>query len=265
MIKVKYFFWARAIKACLQLGLFLVAINIISSIYIDVFNTRSYVNFAGGWFGYKTKGYFIDAKLHFSPADTVLIYENGMNNINIGDEVNKKHNGLVKLKETIVNGFRSSVGDDITIYNSVVSNENVQVRVFSKNIIHNIFWAVTNQLKSIITILFLLILTKLTNRYMDNEILLPRSFKLFSSLGWLLITKEILMFVVGFINMKLLQHPNFYTTSSLNGITNQALNITLNFTNTASLTNIGIGILIILLAQVLKQAIVMKQEQDLTI
>ncbi|RZL36571.1 MAG: DUF2975 domain-containing protein, partial [Pedobacter sp.] len=137
-------------------------------------------------------------------------------------------------------------------------------KAHSKHKIHNIFWSIVGQVKSLISVLFLLVLTKLTNRYMDGEILLPRSFKLFSFLGLILILKEVFTFVVGFVNMLIMQHPNFHITQIPNGL-KYDLNTSLSFTNTGSLSNFGIGLLIILLAQVLKQAIFIKQEQDLTI
>jgi len=263
--KVKYFNLARPIKAFLQLGIFFVSLHILCSLIIDVFNTKSFIRLAGWTTGYMTKGNFVNARLNFNPADTVKIYKNGVANIHIGDDDRVKFQKNDSVRESVINEFISSEDKNIKISNQVVSSENVQVRVHSKNKIHNIFWSITGQLNSLLTVLFLLILTKLTNRYMDGEILMPRSFKLFSFLGLLLIVKEVFMFAIGIINMLIMQHPNFFTSSSLDNITYQYLNVSLDFSNTASLSSIGIGILIILFAQVLKQAILLKQEQDLTI
>lgn len=73
------------------------------------------------------------------------------------------------------------------------------------------------------------------------------------------------MLVVGITNMVIMQHPNFHSTSLLTDKNSTFINVSLDFSGTASFTNICIGALIILLAQVLKQAILLKQEQELTI
>lgn len=261
---VKYFILARAIKAFLQLGIFFISLHIICSLIVDIFNTKSYIKFAGWTTGYMTKGNSVTARLNFNPADTVLFYKNGVSNIYIGDDDRMNSSKSNNAIEKIVSQFVTHEDSAIKISNNIIMPDNVQVRVFSKNKNHNIFWAITSQLNSLLIVLFLLVLTKLTNRYMDGEILMPRSFKLFSFLGLLLILKEVFMFAIGIVNMLIMQHPSFYMTSIKTSI-NYDLNISLNFANTASLSIIGVGTLIILLAQVLKQAIFLKQEQDLTI
>lgn len=261
---VKYFNVARSIKAFLQLGILFISLHIIRSIIVDVFDTKSYVKFAGWRIGPETKGYLVDARFNFNPADTIRIYKNGVANIYIGDEDRVSFFKNETVKQEITNQFISYENKDVTIYNNIASSENAQVRVYSKNKIHNIFWLIVGQIKSLISVLFLIVLIKLINRYMDGEILLPRSFKLFSFLGLMLIIKEVLAFFVGIINMLIMQHPNFHITSIPNGL-KYDFNTSLDFTNTGSLSNFGVGLLIILLAQVLKQAILIKQEKELTI
>lgn len=262
--RVKYFNLAKAIKTFLYLGIFLMSLNIICSLIVDIFNTKSYTKFAGWTIGYTTKGNFVNARLSFNPADTTLFYKNGVSNIYIGEDESINPPKSNNVLDKVVSQFISHENGDIKISNNIFMSDNVKVRVFSKNKKHNIFWAITSQLNSLLIVLSSLVLVKLTKRYMDGEILMPRSFKLFSFLGLLLIIKEVFMFTIGIVNMLIMQHPNFYTTSMLTSI-KYDLNISLDFTHTESLSNIGIGILIILLAQVLKQAILLKQEQDLTI
>ena len=261
---VKYFNLARVIKAFLQLGVLIISIQILSGIIADVFAEKSHLTFAGWTIGYRTKGNFVDARMNFNPSDTLRVYKNGVNNVYIGDEDREILFENDTVNHEIINQFISYDNRDVRISNEISSSENVKVRVYSKNKIHNVFWSIVGQVKSLISVLFLIVLTKLTNRYMDGDILLPKSFKLFSFLGWLLILKEVFAYFIGIVNMLIMQHPNFHITSIPSGL-NYDLNISLDFTNTGSLSALGVGMLVILLAQVLKQAILIKEEQDLTI
>ncbi|WP_316765582.1 DUF2975 domain-containing protein [Pedobacter frigiditerrae] len=265
MKRVKYYFLARTIKLFLQLGFSFLTLYFFCSLFVDIFNTKSYIHIGGGTWGHRTPGNQVNAHLTFNAADTIIHYKNGERNIYIGDELNPGLPQIDSIKEKIVNQFISYENRDVKIYNSISVPENVQVRVFSKNKLHNLFWAASGQLYVVFVILVFLILIKLTNRYLDGIILLPRSFKLFSFLGLLMIIKEFFIFIVGIINMLIIQHPRFHSTSLLTNKDFTFANVSLDFAHTASLSNIIVGVLIILLAQVLKQAILLKQEQDLTI
>lgn len=265
MKRVKYFSLARILKAFLQLGVLFLTLYFCCSLFIDIFNTKSFIHIGGGTLGYTMPGNQVNARLIFNAADTVIHYNNGEDNIYIGDELDSELPRLDSIKDKVVNEFISNENTDVKIYNSISVPENVQVRIVSKNRLHNIFWAISSQIYVVFSILFLLVLVKLTNRYLDGIILLPRSFKLFSFLGLLMIIKEFFMFIVGVINMLIMQHPSFHSKSLITNNNLTFTNVSLDFFNTASLSNIGLGILIILLAQVLKEAILIKQEQDLTI
>jgi hypothetical protein len=265
MKRVKYYFLARIIKLFLQLGICFLTLYFCCSLFIDVFNTKSYIHIGDGTFGYQTPGNQVNAHLTFNAPDTIIYYKNGARNIYMGDKLNSKLPQLDSVKEKIVNEFISYENPDVKIYNSISIPENVQVRIISKNKLHNIFWAISSQLYVAFAIMFMMVLVKLTNRYIKGIILLPRSFKLFSFLGLLFITKEVFMFIVGILNMVIMQHPSLHSSSLLTDKSFTFVNVSLNFSNTASFSNIGLGMMIILLAQVLKQAILLKQEQDLTI
>ncbi len=94
---------------------------------------------------------------------------------------------------------------------------------------------------------------------------MQRTFRLVSFLGILIIAGEVLKLVVGFANMFMLQHPQLRTVSILNEKNFNLVNVSFQFTNVASNFNIAVGIFVILLSQVLKEAIMVKQESELTI
>jgi hypothetical protein len=264
MKQVKYFLLARTIKRLLQLLFLLGSLSLILQLYIGLFHSKSYIEVSGWTFGYRNQGYQIKGVMNLSIPDTITYYKNGENRIY---NRSKYHENIRadSVKDKIVNVIKSSENSGIKITNDINSQENITVRAISKNKMYNFFWAVTEKLDLIFYLFFIIILIKLTNRYMDREIFMVRSFKLVSLLGQLLILSEILTLAIGYTNGIMMQHPTLHTYSQIENKGYNFLDLELDFFNTVSLTNIGIGILIILLSQVLKEAILVKQENELTI
>lgn len=267
MNNVKYFLLARLIKLFLQFGFLFVVLAIVLSILIRIFGLKPYLKGEDWAFGDARDGYTVAAGLNVQIPDTVVYYNHGEQRIKKDDIIGYKQKLTAQdtISEKIINRFEVYETKGIEISNEFYVPNGASVMVKSNNWKHNLFWAICSQIRYIVTALFFLVLIKLTNRYMDNEIFEQRSFKLVASLGWLMIGNQLFNFVVSMVNGSILQHPNLHSTSLINGKTYNYLNINLNFFNGFSLVSIGTGILIILLAEVLRIAIFAKQENQLTI
>ena len=168
------------------------------------------------------------------------------------------------MDNIIVNKFNTYANKNISLRNDINEIGNVSIRAISKNKFHNVFWALTNYLSLVTYCIIILILIKLTNRYIDGEIFHSRTFKLITWLGIILITGELIDFIINMVNMLLIQSPVLTTASILQNKTYDFIQVNLH---PASInhSNLIIGLLTMLLAQVFKQAIIIKHEQDLTI
>ena len=164
-----------------------------------------------------------------------------------------------------VNRFSNREDPKVKISNNIIVDGKVFVRAISKNKNQNLFWAVIEMVNIVFYGVVFLILIKLVSRYMDGAIFMPRTFKLVSFFGLLLILTEIFEFVVGHINTHMVQHPHLETISTVNNKVYDFMRMELHFSNAFSISNVGIGIFILLLSQVLKEAVLVKQENELTI
>jgi hypothetical protein len=81
----------------------------------------------------------------------------------------------------------------------------------------------------------------------------------------LLIFTELITLIVGFINLKIIGYTQMDTLAVIKQTTYDTLTLRLDFLSTVNFSNVGIGILIILLSQVIKEAVLVKQENELTI
>lgn len=264
MKPVKYFLLARLIKLLLQMLIALCVLVLSFNLYLNLFSEKSSIKLFGWTLGHNDIGYNLKARLSINIPDSTYYYKNPQTLNIINNNINYKKKENDTLIDVVINKFRIYANENVSIKNYIGVGDNVTIRAISKNRIHNFFWAFTESVDLIFYALLILILIKLTNRYMDNEIFLPRTFKLVSWLGMLLIINEFIHFIVNYVNMKLIESPVLNTISPIKKIAYYFIKVQLNPAS-ISFTNVGIGFLIVLLSQVLKQAIIAKQEQDLTI
>ncbi|WP_316783558.1 DUF2975 domain-containing protein [Pedobacter frigiditerrae] len=266
MKQVKYFFLARMIKLFLQFGFLGSLIGISINILIFIINDKPSYKIGAFKFGDEIPGYSLKAALDLSIPDTISNYKNGtVNTYKYNRYVYDKDFSKDSLNEQTANKFITfGSSPDIKVENRIIAN-NVLVRVRSNHNFHNFFWLISSQMDLIFTALFCLLFIKLTNRYMDKDIFEARSFKLVSFLGFLLIIREVIAFMISFINSEIISAASLSTTSTISEKTYNYIGLNLNFSVEVDYGNIGVGIIVILLAQVLKQAILLKQEQALTI
>ncbi len=269
MKPVKYFLLARGIRLFLQFGFLFSLIAFMVNLSIAVFDTKSYIQGFDYTIGDSFPGYRLKSNMSINIPDTINYYETGEQQINSsfpepeGDPIRRFNRG--KLSEKVINKIVSYEDETTKISNFIRLDGDVYIEALSKNKSINFFWGFVEEMNILLVVLFFLILIKLVNRYMDGEIFMPRTFKLVSILGLLLIIGELLQFVVGFVNMTILQHPQLHTFFTAAQKSLNIVSLNFDFTSATNFSNIGIGIFIILLSQVLKEAILVKQENELTI
>lgn len=269
MKPVKYLRVAKGIRFFLILGVSVLTLLFFFNLYLTVFSAKPYVELEGGGrIGDEFPGYQVNARMSISIPDTISIYPSGLYNtygsFSASSIAKVRNQNRGKLQDQIENKIISYQDKTVKISNNIHVGD-VVVEVLSKNKLQNLFWGSVQQLNLIFAFLYLVLLIKLTNRYIDRKIFMPRTFKLVSLLGILLITTEVLTGIVGLINMLMLQHPQLETLSTLTDKKFNFVDLSFQFTGLASYSNIAVGIFVILLAQILKEAIAVKQESELTI
>lgn len=269
MKAVKYLPLARLIKLFLQLGIIFISIFTVINLIIGLFNLKSYVDIAGGTLMFESPadGYKLHANINLQIPDTLVHYQNGGESIYKNEPVTFKRMPIDKriVKEKIVNQILSSEDKDIEISNQISIPNTIIVKVKSKKWIYNLFWNISAQFDQLFAVLLLVVLIKLVNRYVGQKIFENRSFKLIAFLGWSLIVKEIFNFVISLVNGMIIEHPRLHSFSAIEAKAYNYLTLSLDFYKAFSFTNIGIGILIVLLAEVFRVAILAKKENEMTI
>lgn len=269
MKPVKYLLLAKGLRLFLYLGFTIGIIAFVLNFSINVFNLKSYIETSDAVWGQPFAGYKIPAKMNVSMADTINNYKDTFINIYSDGPIDTTLRKLIstkgKFEEQITNQIISYQDTTTKISKNIYVDGNVTVKVLSKSSAKNFFWGSVELLNIAFAVIICLILIKLVNRYIKGEIFRLRTFKLVSILGVLFIVSQVLQMIIGFINMFLLQHPQLQSVSSLKPQRNNIVNLTFQFTGTESYSIIGIGIFLILLSQVLKDAILVKQENELTI
>lgn len=269
MKPIKYLRLSKVIKLFLQLGIIFMSIFVVINLIIGLFNLKPYVNIGDGslMFENPADGYRLHANINMHIPDTLVQYQNGEERIYKNEPLAFKYKSTDKriVKEKIVNQILSSEDEDIEISNQISIPDTITVKVKSKNWMYNVFWNISAQLDQLFTILIFVVLIKLVNRYTDQKIFENRSFKLISFMGWLLIIWEIFNFVISFINGRIIEHPQLQSFSAIDAKAYNYFTFGLNFYNAFSLINVGIGILIVLLAEVFRVAILAKKENEMTI
>ncbi len=269
MKSIKYLLLAKSIRFFLYFGLIIAIISFAINFSINVFNTKSYLELEHGTLGQPFRGYNIPAQMSVGMADTINVYKDSFINIHSDMSNDTTLRKLIvkqgKFEEQITNEIISYQDTSSKISKNIHIDGNVIVKVLSKNRLKNFFWGSVELINIIWAMLICFLLIKLVNRYVTAQIFEVRTFKIVSVLGVVLIVSQVIQMIIGLVNMFILQHPQLRTVSTLKQHNNNIVTLSFQFTGTASYSVIGIGIFIILLSQVLKEAILVKKENELTI
>lgn len=271
MKKVRYYWVARVLRSFLLLGFVLLVITLLVNISASLFKMKTYATYGDFTFGSTQKGYKLKTKLRLSIPDTVINYEDGQRNIyNEFEDLsfsNKRREESKNrtIKAVTASSISSFENEEVTVFNRFTISEPVEAYVSSTNKKYAFFFGLSEQLDLLFTILFFWLLIKLLNRYMVDKIFEQSTFKLIAGFGWLVICKEIIAFIFGYISAKIMGVRFLETNDVLNDKRYNFISLSLDFYNVFSLYKVGVGLLIILIAYVIKEAIAAKKENELTI
>ncbi|TCD10604.1 DUF2975 domain-containing protein [Pedobacter frigidisoli] len=269
---MKYKLLARIIKALLILGLILFGLTIILQIGSNIFNFPSYIRINGGRFGDKEKGYLLPMYFHTSLPDTVIQYKNGKTVGNVRIYKDADHKLYEKYQDSdVVNKFVNKLQNgpadhSVEILNSISFMGYALLKVNSDHKTYTFLWAFFALIRGFLIFILLIILISLINIYLAGDFLIVRSFRLITWFGVVLILRELTEIIYVYTAGTIVNNVNLNTRSLVG---NQIINnIEMSFNSGGSmvdLSNVGIGIIIILLSKVIMEAVLIKQENDLTI
>jgi hypothetical protein len=270
---MKYKILARIIKAFLMLLLVFFSFTIILQVGSNIFNFPSYIKIPGsGQFGDKEKGYLVPMYFRTSIPDTVVQYKNGktVENLRIfkdADQIfyKKYHDSTVvnKFVNKLVNG---PADYKVDISNNIRLNGYALLKVNSNHSTYTFLWALFAFIRGVFIFTLFIILIKLINIYLKGDFLIIRSFRLITWFGLVLVLREVIEIAYVYTAGAIVNNVNLNTKSLIgNHFIN---NVELSFNSggpVVDFTNVGIGIIIVLLSKVIKEAVLIKQENDLTI
>ncbi|WP_316844561.1 DUF2975 domain-containing protein [Pedobacter psychrodurus] len=272
---MKYNALARIIRVLLTLVICLVSFTCIMDLGSYLFNTKRYISTSGGAAFGDTggPGTYLQIGMSVSIPDTSIWYKNG--NFETRSKTryfgydkfdNDRLNNSVITKKIANTLVALDKENEITVGNDLMMTGPVLLKFHSKNKIDNAFWFFYAQIRIYAVILLLFFLIKLVNIYLKGDFLCKRSFKLISFIGILLISVEFFELVCIFINTQIIPAVRLETKALIGGFSNQGgVDLHFNFGGSVNFPNIGIGIIIIILSKVIKDAVLIKLENDLTI
>ncbi|KRT15439.1 hypothetical protein ASU31_13875 [Pedobacter ginsenosidimutans] len=272
---MKYKILARVIRAFLMLLICFVSFTCVMDLGSYLFNTKRYMSIPGGGAmgDMGGPGTYLPLSLSISIPDTSIWYKNG----SFETRSKRVHPYYYKSDREVLNNspvIRKVINtlvvlgkeNEITVDNGLRMNGPVFLKFHSKNNIYNAFWFFYAQIRMYAIILLLILLIKLVNIYLTGDFLCKRSFKLISLIGILLISVEFFELICIFINVNIISAVRLETKELISGFSNQGgADLHFNFGGPVNFQNVGIGIIIIILSKVIKDAVLIKQENDLTI
>lgn len=272
---MKYNVLGRIIRALLMLVICLVSFTCLMDLGSYLFNTKRYISIpSGGELGdIGGPGTYLQIGMSISIPDTCIWYKNGSFETRSKakypgyDKFNRdKQNDSVITKKVTNTLVVFDKENEITVDNDLRMTGPVLLKFHSKSKIDNAFWFFYAQIRIYAIIVLLALLIKLVNIYLKGDFLCNRSFKLISFIGILLISVEFFELVCIFINAQIIPAVRLETKGLIGGFSNSGgADLHFNFGGSVNFSNIGIGIIIIILSKVIKDAVLIKQENDLTI
>lgn len=270
---MRYKIFARIVRAFLMLGILLIVFTAFLQVGSNVFGYKSYLRLGNGTIGDFEKGYLLPMRLSLSIPDTVTTYKgpgnsrstfNVFNNFDRTSNFKKPNDSLIERR--VINKLKVWDGQSpVKISNRMVLNSEVMIKANSREKSHIFFWSLYHFVQFSFYIVVFVLLIKLTNSYLKHNFLNARNFNLISWLGILFIVHEILKLAFIYIFSKIIPVVTLDTAASIGQYFPNGINLSLNFGNPIDFSKIIIGIMIIILSKIIKDAVLIKQENDLTI
>ncbi len=272
---MRYKIFARIVRAFLMLGIILIVFTAFLQVGSNLFGYKSYIKVGneGITIGDFEKGYLLPMRLSLSIPDTITTYRGKgnstatfsvFNDLDRASNFKKPHDSLIERR--VINKLKA--WDDqspVKISNRIVLNGDVMIKANSQEKSHTFFWGLYHFIQLSFYVIVCILLIKLINSYLKNSFLNVRSFNLISWLGMLFIVHEILN--LGFICFfsKIIPAVTLDTAALIGQYYPNGISMSLNFGSPIDFSKIIIGIIIIILSKIIKDAVLIKQENDLTI
>ena len=271
---MKYNILAKIIRALLMLFICLISFTCVMDLGSYLFNTKRYVSMPGGGALGDTggPGTYLPIGMSVSIPDTSIWYKNG--NFETRSKVRfpgyDKFNGDRLYDSLITKKVTNTLvvldkENEITVDNDLRVSGPVFLKFHSKNKVDNAFWFFYSQFRMYALILILISLIKLINIYLAGDFLNKRSFKLISLIGILLVSAELFELICLCINGNIIPAVNLFTKGYGDALSSGGAKLEFHFGGSIDFSNVGIGIMIIILSKIIKDAVLIKQENDLTI
>lgn len=285
MKQINYKVWANIVRLFLFVGIFFQLLASSLSIIKDVFNLETDFSFERFEYGYRNykKGYPVKTTMYLEIPDTVIRYEKGTiepvfgrgmaydwyrkqtaNRLDtIINKIKPQNKYLVSEKELKEMG---PLAETDSTGNRIAVLQPVSIRVKTNDTFHRWFYIAYDQLDKLFMVLIFIWLIKLINSYLKGTFLNPRSFDLITRIGYSFIWMNIICGVFRMINTHVQPEFDLISSSKTTGhlVNNLKLTLVPNHLN-MDITYILIGVSILILSDIIKNAIFIKKEQDLTI
>jgi len=257
----------------LILGIILMVFTTFLQVGSNLFGYKSYIKISNsGTIGDYEKGYLLPMSLSLSIPDTVTEYKktgNVTSTVSVFNDLEKTsfekpHDSLIERR--VVNKLKVW-GDQspVKISNRIVFNGNVMIKVNSKEKSDTFFWGLYYFIQLSFYVVIFVMLIKLINNYLNNNFLNTGSFNLISWLGILFLIQEILNFSFIYAFSIIIPAVSLDTQALIGQYYSNGVRMSLNFGGPIDFSKIFIGLIIIILSKVIKDAVLIKQENDLTI
>jgi len=278
MAKVNYIIWPKIIKFLLVVGICITSIGFALSLIGQFTNVDfSVQGFDYGYRNYKN-GYPVKANMYVDIPNTVISYKKGTMTYDFKYGYRWASKSNAEVKDIIVNLIKPNkkyhLSDSAlkkegikvdSISNFISIPNKVDIRVKTENAFHKSFYILYSQLNNIFIIIISLWLIMLINDYETGNFLKERSFKLISRIGNTFIWMNVVTFIFDTACVYILPDFNLTSISKISGNLNNQVGLHLATHIKFDLTYLIFGISILILADIIKNAVLIKKEQDLTI
>ena len=218
-------------------------------------------------YGYRNheRGYIVKTDVYFDIPDTVLVRQTGTLKYEKRNwQQSWINEGIVK--DTIINHFRNfDTSNSDQIINFIGAPDQVNVSVNTKNNFHKWFYIIYDQLPRLFFTLVSFWIILLINSYLKADFFKPSSYRLITKIGMSFIFMNVIMFILLQFSFHILPDFNLNSVSKSSGLVVNHLQLEITTRNRIDPSYLLIGLMILIFSEIIKNAIQIKKDQDLTI
>jgi len=283
MKNTNYKIWAKIIRFLLAFGICVQFLGFTLSIVKEAFNLKTDFTFGNFDYGYRNykAGYPVKTNLSVQIPDTVIVYQNGTmekvsgrgmaydwytkNTATRTDTIINqiKPRNIYSLAESEIKANGIPALDSVTYSNHISAT--TEIRVLTDKLSHKVRYVIYDKLDEIFWILISIWIIMLIGNYLKGDFLRLQSFKLMKKIGYSFIYMYVINTLFRFIMVPLIPYFDFTSTSTISGNYLNTLKLALHANNYIDVHYLIIGVGIWIASDIIKNAVLIKKEQDLTI